>query len=57
MKPEERKRHTKTWGLLVLASYSWAGGPSWNEVNVPSVTPVEKINFPVPSRYQLRVAS
>lgn len=53
MKPEERKRHTKTWGLLVLVSYSWAGGPSWNEVDVPSITPVEKINFPVPSRYQL----
>lgn len=57
MKPEEKKKAHKNMGSVCAGQLLLGRGPPWNEINVPSIIPLEKINFAVPSRYQLRVAS
>lgn len=55
MKPEEKKKAHKNMGSVCAGQLLLGRGPPWKEINVPSITPLEKINFPIPGRYQLWV--
>lgn len=39
---------------LVLANYSRVRGLTWTAVDTPSDSPLEKTEFPFPSRYQFK---
>lgn len=58
--PTTTKTHTHTLKcgvFLDLANYSWAWVLSQSMVNVPSVSPLKKTDFPFPSFYQLQIDS
>lgn len=62
LKQIETKKCTKIWNSfcvnLFVLSYSQAWSLPWkNVVSTCNDTPLEKTDFPFPSRYQLRIAS
>lgn len=45
------------WNLLCVGQLFLGMGPIWSVVDIPSDYPLEKINFPFLSRYQLQIVS
>lgn len=57
VKQDKTNTHVKHGVCFVLVHCSWAWGPPWSMVDILSDTPLEKADFPFPSRYQLPIAS
>jgi hypothetical protein len=65
-KKKKKKTESKMGVCFMLTNYFWAWSLPWSLVNLPSDTLLEKQNkqtnkkpltFPLPSKYQLQIAS
>lgn len=53
-KPNQTKQNMQ---FCVLSKHFWAWGLPCSGVDIPDSTPLEKSDFPIPSSYQLKIAS